>query len=177
METSDINFSENVLRDVLNGTREKEVVRSEGVIGFLKKIPYINLLWYQIKIYIKNREFQTQTLESNIKEELYDALLQKIKIDAGIAKIIIVYHPSVSLNEDGSLLLKREVMDAERLQRMCEEKGIYFLDMSNRFVREYLQNYKLPYGFSNSVVGSGHLNKYGHAMIADEIYQLLELEE
>ena len=46
--------------------------------------------------------------------------------------------------------------------------------MSDRFLKEFNEGYILPYGFVNSTVGSGHLNRYGHAMIADEIYKRIE---
>ncbi len=46
--------------------------------------------------------------------------------------------------------------------------------MGARFLREYEENHLLPYGFANSAVGKGHLNRYGHAMIADELYKLME---
>ena len=39
---------------------------------------------------------------------------------------------------------------------------------------EYNQNYILPHGFINSSIGNGHLNKYGHKMLAEELYKIIE---
>lgn len=56
---------------------------------------------------------------------------------------------------------------------LCAQNGIYFLDMSNRFLDEYEKNYTLPYGFMNTSVCKGHMNKHGHKMFAEEIYRLI----
>lgn len=56
----------------------------------------------------------------------------------------------------------------------CKRNGVYFLDMSERFLSEYAKNYTLPYGFINSSVGKGHMNRYGHKMFAEEIYALIK---
>lgn len=57
---------------------------------------------------------------------------------------------------------------------LCAENDIIFLDMSKRFEKEYKEHYAVPYGFSNTSVGEGHLNKSGHAMMANEIYRLIK---
>ena len=85
-----------------------------------------------------------------------------------------MYHPTTTLNNDGSLTLSSENENVKEFEKLCQDNGIYFLDMSKRFKEEYEKNYILPYGFSNTSVGSGHLNKYGHEMVADELYKLIK---
>ena len=55
--------------------------------------------------------------------------------------------------------------------KLCEEKGICFIDLCPRFLELYETEHLLPYGFSNTTMGSGHLNKVGHELIADELYK------
>ena len=38
----------------------------------------------------------------------------------------------------------------------------------------FFENHILPHGFSNTSVGSGHLNKEGHAMVAEAIYHRIK---
>ena len=88
--------------------------------------------------------------------------------------MIIFYHPTTRINSDGSLLLPNDAEKRETFSNLCKQNGIIFLDMTERFKYEYKVNHVLPHGFINSSVGSGHLNKYGHKMIADELYKLIE---
>ena len=89
-------------------------------------------------------------------------------------KIIVAYHPSISLNKDGSLSINDNLETRKQFSALCEQNGIYFLDMSERFLAEYEKDFTLPYGFSNTSVGTGHMNKAGHRMFAEEIYNLMK---
>ena len=90
------------------------------------------------------------------------------------AKLIIAYHPSVALNKDGSLKIEGNPESVKVFSEACAQNGIYFIDMSERFLSEYEKNYTLPTGFFNTSVAKGHLNKYGHRMFAEEIYKLMQ---
>ena len=57
---------------------------------------------------------------------------------------------------------------------MCYQNGLNFIDMSNRYQEEYKKNYTVPSGFINTAVASGHINKHGHRMIAEELYKAIE---
>ena len=49
--------------------------------------------------------------------------------------------------------------------------------MSQQFLDYYRQNNILLHGFSNTHIGEGHYNKYGHAVIADVLYNtIMEME-
>ena len=79
----------------------------------------------------------------------------------------------MELDDNGKLILKVDEKEKEKFSKLCEKNGIYLLDLSDRFKEEYEKNYILPYGFSNTSVGTGHFNKYGHEMVADELYKLI----
>lgn len=93
-------------------------------------------------------------------------------------KIVIFYHPPTQISSDGSLLLPDDAKARADFSNLCARNDIIFLDMTERFQYEYDTNYILPHGFINSTVGSGHLNQYGHEMIADELYRIInQLED
>lgn len=48
--------------------------------------------------------------------------------------------------------------------------------MCDRYEREYEARRVLPYGFSNTRPGYGHLNEEGHQMTADTLLPFLEKE-
>ena len=57
-----------------------------------------------------------------------------------------------------------------------------YVENSNKEVRgveveEYENEAVLPYGFTNTSIGSGHLNKNGHAMIAESLYEIIKEAE
>lgn len=86
--------------------------------------------------------------------------------------IIFVYHPRTIVTDDGMEIYEDSYLDT--MKDICADNGIYFIDMSDVFTNNYEQNHIVPYGFMNTALGDGHLNKYGHKMIADEVYKLLE---
>lgn len=176
IETSDICFPDDILNDVITDARVKVGTHSDGIIGHLKANPYIRLIWNQVQNYMETTRAETEISNYSNDAELLSALLKKIKKSADMsgAKAIVIYHPAIKLDSDGSILFDYNAIALEQFKRLCEKNGICFLDMSDRFKQEYSKSHILPYGFSNSSVGSGHLNKNGHAMIADELYQLME---
>ena len=95
-------------------------------------------------------------------------------VQASKAKLIIAYHPPVRLKLDGTIKISDEPDIVTKFSELCKQKGIYFLDMRERFLKEYSEHYILPYGFTNTSVGKGHMNKYGHRMFAEEIYSLIQ---
>lgn len=185
LETSSLSFSEDALAQAVNGTIAEIPSYSNGIIGFLQQSQFLCLLYKQannfmnaqtddaIDVADNDTSTNTETADSNM--QLLNKLLEKM---SGIsqktgARIIIVYHPGTIVNYDGTLHLTGDPNMSQQFQKLCENNGIILLDMSNRFEREYNNTFTLPYGFANSSVGSGHLNKYGHSMIADELYDLI----
>lgn len=112
-------------------------------------------------------EAQNEQLLSELLGNLSDACKAKG------ARLIIFFHPSTTVHEDGLLHMEYFDEDAERFRNLCEENGITFLSMTGRFAEEYDAHYTVAYGFPNTLVGTGHLNKHGHKMIAEELYKLI----
>ena len=187
IETNSISFSDDALSRAIDGTTAEIPSHTGGIVGFLQKNPYLRLMYKQIEHFIGTRRNGDDDAEENDRtspssvdkennEKLLNAVLQKMSLSAkdhGL-QIIIVYHPGTKVESNGSLRLTDDENTIFQFQRLCKANDIIFMDMSARFATEYAKSYVLPYGFSNSSVGSGHLNKYGHAMIADELYKLIQ---
>lgn len=180
IEADSLSIDDDTLTRILAGTFSKSS-QEKGVIRLLlRRNPYFTLLWINLNNYIRDN-FQDKNISLgsssvlNNSELLSEVLMQmrKKSSEYSRAKIIIAYHPSASLNKNGTLKINCDSELVRQFSDLCTQNGIYFLDMSSRFLDEYEKNYTLPYGFLNTSVGKGHMNQYGHRMFAEEIYKLM----
>ena len=51
------------------------------------------------------------------------------------------------------------------------KNDIVFVDTGDAFLKAYENDYSVPYGFSNTTIGNGHLNQTGHRIVAEEFYK------
>lgn len=86
--------------------------------------------------------------------------------------IVFVYHPSTVIENDGSLsIVRSETIGI--FKNTCADIGIDFIDVGDAFLNHYDEYHELPYGFSNTSPGKGHLNEVGHQIMADAILDYL----
>lgn len=182
LEVSELLFTEERLTQAINETVPHLVSRSDGLIGVLQKNQFLRSVYAQlhkISTNMKSHDTSNQEIKTAGSEELYDELLAKLSTTAAQngTKLIIVYHPHLQINQDGSVSDITEASLATSFADICERNNISFLNMSDTFISRYEEDHVLPHGFSNTSVGSGHLNKYGHEMIASALYKLIEEEK
>ena len=183
IETTKLTYKDEKLTEAIDGTVAEVGSGTSGIVGTLERIPLLRLLYSQMASYMRNTS--TTTTSSNapattINEDLYNELFVKMSstVAKSGAKLIIVYHSNLKINEDGSASILKDESDVSVLfEDMCNKNGILFLDMSDIFIKEYEENHVLPHGFANSSVGSGHLNNNGHKMIANAVYELVKEEK
>ena len=190
--TNYLTFDEGKVRQSLKGELPDVTSFSSGVINVIERIPYARLLYDNWEVTFQESLNRRSLLrmtkgaaaepvtkvprnESTLKEKQdlaeklfvrYAEILKKYN-----AKLIVFYDPSTSVMEDGSLSLSGTQTSTEYFTYLCDKNGFLFIDMSERYISEYNSKHILPHGFWNSSVGSGHLNRDGNAMIADEIYK------
>lgn len=184
LETSSLEYTDEELLSAINETVPDLTSNAHGVLGLLQKNQFLRLSYTQLKDLNEHAKATanadnataTQTMGS---EELYDQLFAKLADDVSQsgAQLIIAYHCRLVLNEDGSATASHDEELRSFFADVCNRNGVIFLDMSDIFVENYEQNRVLPHGFTNSSVGSGHLNKHGHAMMANAIYDLIKEEK
>jgi hypothetical protein len=97
----------------------------------------------------------TDTLASSLPR----AVVRSLKRSYG-SRLIIVYIAEVTLS--GVLHTQPE----SRLLAACSAEGVTCLDTREAMVTELREDRRLARGFTNTVIGTGHLNASGHELTA-----------
>ena len=87
--------------------------------------------------------------------------------------IIFLYHPNVSITEDGLMVPIKE-STTSIFKEYCIRNNIIFLDTTTEFINAYNQNFSIPYGYNNTTPCTGHLSKEGHKIIAKVLLEELQ---
>lgn len=90
-------------------------------------------------------------------------------------QLILLYHPkNYDVDETGQLVFLDETYEWEIFQELCEENEIVLVSTKDEHIRMYSEDYVVPNGFSNTRLGSGHINKYGHTAMANVLYETIK---
>lgn len=103
-----------------------------------------------------------------------NSFLSKIRSDARDLDVIIFYHSKTQIDGDGNYVDPTDPDAREAFIATCAANNITFVDMTESFVNLYNEEHILAHGFANTAVGYGHLNKYGHAIIAEELAKVIQ---
>jgi hypothetical protein len=194
LEIQNIVFSVQEIESVIYSRMERLPSFDHGILSYLQRMPYLRLGYRQIKFlsglhvvdmlnFFKSDNSKAEG-DSNIVNwgqmaALLDSLMaktRKICIDNDI-DFIIVYHPHLAIQKDGSVSADYFNEYLAGLRDACHNNGVYFIDMTDAFIAEYNNSRILPHGFSNTAVGAGHLNKNGHRLIANELFRRINIIE
>ncbi len=175
IETFDICISEEESDAAINHER----VRNKSTSGIIsqgsKYLPFIKLLFLKISEW-RMIDLETPNSEKQSLNDDYKLSLEKMMAYAGSVakannlKLIIVYHPDTILSGDGDLVYEK----MEWAEKICDLNNIIFVDMAEDFFALYHEKHVLAHGFINSAVGTGHLNRYGHQVIAKRLAEIIE---
>ena len=177
IETMNVSFYEDEITNCLNG-KGKLSSFSSPLVDFLQNFKYLKLLFTQYNN-TKGHNSGLKNSGSVNNSELLIELFKKAKdvCDKYNIELIVLYHPTLSFDNDGNVNAVYIQEDMDIFKNACVENNIYFINMEDTFINEYKTNKVFPHGFNNTVPGSGHLNKYGHEMIAIEIKKFVEDRE
>lgn len=179
----------------LQGLCNGKIGRAQDITGktqsMIKRFPYLQLAGRQLKSMLIQQQDTTDVHDSDItnslkeetvSQEYMEALdqvcaeIQKVTEKYG-CKYILLFQPPVYVDDMGNAYTETDSNYLQVLKNTCSRYGLYFVDMTERFLSEYNDNQILPRGFVNTAMGDGHLNRDGHALIADELYRIiLEIE-
>ena len=147
-------------------------------------LPLVRELHKQYLTYEESKKepFSSDILDPSFWEEEYagdfdsalDSLMDFIRSKTD-KQVIILYHPAITLNEDGTMELLTNGAESH-YREICARYDIDFIDMSDRFLKAYEEDGIIPYGFNNTTPGSGHINMAAHRMIAEELYNVLSVD-
>lgn len=184
IETDCIDLDIESMEKVLNGGYQKIKSYDTGIIYSLQKyVPAIKNIykqmddWWNSDSSAPRQDANERVLETDSVTEEYRTALNRFLafIRAGSdCKIIIVYQPPTALNPDGSLQCSQDDNKLAVFSQLCEANDILFVDVSPRFEELYKEQHILAHGFSNTAVGAGHLNAYGHMAVAEAVAQAIK---
>lgn len=196
IETSTVDISQKKVDEIISSSVEYTPSHNTGIRGILQRIPFFRSLYHQmegglLKLFMpssnpneaKNKEDIENDEEINKKTEIDKAAYEKLFYylknmeEKYGTQIIIFYHPTEKLMKDGTIYFNRDE-HLSTFSLYSEKYGISFIDMTNRFEKMYYEENHVAHGFCTGKIASGHLNKYGHAAVADELYkEIVKLEE
>ena len=185
IESFNVDFDEKELEAVAEGTLAHIPSHSGGIIGLMQKLPYLRLFYTQHFKgggqsfgSVESNDAQPELLDDNYSVQL-ERVLEIVASECREHNVtpIITHNTNLLIAEDGSCYTDDEPEKYEIFSRLCEEKGIVFIDAVDRFMAEYEESHRLPYGFSNTSPGAGHMNKLGHRLFAEEIYAAIQKME
>ena len=164
-------------------TNDSKFIQFLKKIPYLNKIPYLRLLKLQYQYYrdshknINYSENNDTYVNEDTHKQILEAVFMKLSSisDKYKIKVIILYHPELTLNYDGSILDNTDTNILSLFNKFSEEYNVLFLNMRDKFSEEYNKYHTTPYGFLNTAVIVGHLNRFGHQLIANEIYTQINL--
>ena len=184
IETPYFNFTEAALTDALQTVEYRESTPKtfpQKIYGFIQSMPLARLLvrqWMETDKSEFDKAFFQATANREITEVVsidyyrYKALLEQCfaSLRDGTDKpIVLIYHCEPEMSENGVSFPYESIENHAVLpliNALCETYDITLIDPTEVYMENYAKNHTLPYGFSNTVYGEGHLNAVGHELIA-----------
>ena len=164
---------------VSSGNYPKISSYDTGPIYYIQKnFPVIKSLYKCIEDWRKLEESKVQTIETEFNAEYKTAVENFLRKAADAAasegvELLIVYQPVTKLDSEGEMMDNADSVALQIFQQVCKETNIYFLDMTDDFKKLYDEKHILAHGFINTAVGTGHLNAYGHQIIAAKVTEVI----
>ncbi len=107
----------------------------------------------------------------SVDKDVLERFLSKMKEDCGDRQLIILYQPATRIDGDGNFMESAD--GVKEFLDVCNRHGIVFVDMTADFRNLYQEQNILAHGFVNTAVGEGHLNRWGHRVIAEKLAEIL----
>lgn len=173
LQTNTIELSCDDMHKVCLGKYEKVQLDAGPYVDILKKyLPVSRLVFNQMKRWLTDDEEPIEEDFTGLEyKNMLDAFLKKtIQTQK---KIIIFYHPTTKLDKSGNMINTTNPDALSVFREVCEKNGIVFVDMTKDFEKLYYEEHHLPYGFINTSLGEGHLNEYGHRVIAERLAEVI----
>lgn len=186
IETSLVDLNVNDMKKVINDTYPTIQSYDSGILYEIQRtIPAVKELYKSVDDWRevgKNNNESKKNTQDKYNEEYVEVLNQFISkasqpINQENIELIIVYHPGTFVDKDGVFQEQKNLKAIETFENACNENGVKFINMTSDFKKLYENEKILAHGFSNTSVGSGHLNKYGHKEIANRLIDYIKKNE
>ena len=179
IETDTIQLDAAQMNAVIDESATPIKVYDSGILFWIQKnISSIKFLYKQIGLWrdADHAVAKSEKVDYNTRDYIssLNAFLSKIRADAGDLDVIIFYHSKTQIDRDGNYVDPTDPDARTAFIAACEANNITFLDMTESFENLYNEEHILAHGFANTAVGYGHLNEYGHALIAEELARVIQ---
>lgn len=143
--------------------------------------PFSAFAYVKLKSY--SRSSEEEGVRQNVVGEASEAgvdqsrenlkqILAKMKTLFG-PRLVILEIPDVPRLVGGSVDFKGEVIFSTQLSEACRELDILVADPRDKFVKFFQDERAFPKGFANTRPGRGHLNRDGHELIGEELFETI----
>lgn len=184
LEIASTDFSESELESALQQVRfdpQNTIANQADQMDFVEKLKNT------IKEYLPLLSLMKKKLETNLAAKsttfsdegdtvycgtLFEEAMALLRSQFD-GPIVFVYHPNLVFEETGTFSIDYSET-WELFQDACHKYNIDTIDMGPVFLEHYESTSQLPYGFSNTKPGTGHLNRVGHRLIAQELIMFME---
>ena len=176
IETFNISFSQKDIKNILEKKYPIINLHTENkIVYYLQKyLPSIRTLFLQTKSwfnvstkFFKKVENTSETIEKKDNDLSVLMSFTRKSIPDNV-DIIVFYHPYTEIDCKGNLP-KYNLNNIFDFRKACLENNIKFIDTTPDFIELYKTRHILGHGFINTKVGVGHLNRYGHEVIAKRL--------
>ncbi len=182
IEAPSYNYSEEDFYKMLRGEYHVEPASSGIIYRIAQSSPYLRLLANQYQSMMQHRsedytEISASPVSAAPDYEAYERGFRAVaEMLGGIAneygfRIILLQHGMPVADAEHIMHNNQDVKKVEILSRCCSDNGIIFLDMCQEFADYHNSTSASAYGFPNTSPNTGHLNKTGHNLIAQRIYE------
>lgn len=192
IEVTNAELSLDDINKISEGTVKKIHSTANPIFIFLQKIPFVRCVYHQIDklgfLEKKPNKTVTDTIvkttvpdESNASDSNgeYDVALNSMLNDLSMfaekngVKLIIFLNPNLNTDENGYVVPRQPSSKEKSFAVLCKLNDIEYIDMYSAYTEVYNSTHRLLHGFSNTTVGKGHLNKYGHQIVANVLYEFI----
>lgn len=179
IETQSIDFNNIEIKLALEHKLNKLTSVNKGIIYQLQKSPFLRLMWFQYQN-IKNLKTKPISVDEIEKQEIdYDVItkyISEICERYNVLPVIFLQAP-FSFDNNGYKESYRNELQSNIFFDSCQKNNIIFIDFSSEFQKKFENEKKVPHGFVTGEVEKGHLNKDGHEIIANRLYEeIIKLE-
>lgn len=178
LETINTKYDNDSLDKMMAGEYHSDFDETGFVRNLIKKIPYARLLHKKITERTPAAETASDPVPGDDfegYESRMDKVFEKLTsiCEKNGAKLIILTHDILYLDDEGNFTRDEDEQYLSRFYAICEKYNVDVVDVVPDFIENYKENKTLPYGYRNTKPGEGHLNKLGHKIIADRLYDKL----
>ncbi|MCR5203570.1 MAG: hypothetical protein K6E47_00765 [Lachnospiraceae bacterium] len=179
IQTDSVSPTTEEMEQVLSGTYEEVESDSSQLFKLIQTyIPASKKIMVQVDAW-READNKKKKKESEIYDpSAYEDLLNRYLASASGClgdngpKLIILYTAPTKLDDDGNII--RYDNDTAVFAKACEKNNIIFIDMTDDYCEKFENEDILVHGFTNTAVGSGHLNTDGHLVTAQRLAQVIK---